>query len=94
MAGSSSWSLTGIKSVMVTMPAAVVKVVSRMLVSGRYSWLVSNPGSTGLMRKRPPFSWSTMAAKTLGESKRGKQHQSTEPSVPTSAADAMSPISP
>ena len=72
MAGSSSWSLTGMKSVMVTMPAAVVNVVSRMLVSGRYSWLVSNPGSTGPMRKRPPSSWSRMAAKTLGESKRGK----------------------
>ena len=35
-----------------------------------------------------------MAAKTLGESKRGKQHQSMEPSVPTSAAEFISPIRP
>jgi hypothetical protein len=35
--------------------------------------------------KATPFWSSRMAAKTLGESKLGRQHQSMEPSMPTSA---------
>ena len=77
-----------------TTPEAVRKVVCRTLVSATYSWRVSMTGSTGLMRKRPPTSESRIAANRLGESKRGKQHQSIEPSMPTSAAEDMLPISP
>ncbi|WDT79196.1 MAG: hypothetical protein MPW14_18900 [Candidatus Manganitrophus sp.] len=44
--------------------------------------------------KRPPIRSSRIAAKREGESKWGKQYQSIEPSIPTSAAVCMSPISP
>jgi len=44
--------------------------------------------------KYPPFWSSRMAAKTLGESKKGRQHQSMEPSLPTSATECRSPITP
>src|SRR5207245_1572596 len=37
---------------------------------------------------------SRMAAKTLGESNRGAQYQSIEPSSPTRAAVCMSPMTP
>ena len=87
-------SLTGMKSVTDTRPLSVRKVVSRTLVSGRYCWRVSSAPPAGAILKRPPTFRSRMAANTLGESKRGKQHQSIEPSVPTSAAEDMSPISP
>ena len=56
----------------------VLKVVSRTSVSGRYSCRVSRLGPAGPILKCPPTSGSRMAAKTLGESKRGKQHQSME----------------
>jgi hypothetical protein len=62
-------------------------------VSGRYicfcraSWI-------GAIRKLPPLRSSRIAAKTLGESKAGRQHQSIEPSVPTSATVCMSPMMP
>jgi hypothetical protein len=46
------------------------------------------------MRNRPPRSASRIAAKTLGESKRGQQYQSIVPSVPTSATVCRSPIRP
>ena len=85
--------LDGMKSVMETTPVDVAKTVSRMLVSGRYDCSVAYV-ALGRMRNLPPISWSRIAAKTLGESKRGKQSQSTEPSVPTSAAEDMSPMSP
>ena len=84
----------GMKSVTVTTPVGVVKVVSRMLVSWTYAWCAPVYAPLGRMRNRPPMSWSRMAAKTLGESKRGRQHQSTEPSAPTSAAEDISPMRP
>ena len=91
----SSWSAgAGMKSVTETIPEAVRKVVWRTLVSATYSCRVSMIVAVGLIRKWPPMSGSSMAAKTLGESNRGKQHQSMEPSVPTSAAEDMLPISP
>ena len=82
------------KSVTETIPEAVRKVVSRTLVSAMYSCRVSMIVELGLILKWPPTSWSKTAANTLGESKRGKQHQSMEPSVPTSAAEDILPISP
>ena len=42
--------------------------------------------------KRPPFRESSRAAKTLPEPKWGKQHQSMEPSLDTSARLRRSPI--
>ena len=70
------------------------KRVTRTAVSGRYICLLTQSVSTGCSVKRPPFSWSSRDAKTLGESKRGQQNQSTVPSVVTSAAVWRSPISP
>ena len=46
------------------------------------------------MAQVPPRSWSSMAAKTLPLSNRGRQHQSMAPSIPMSAAVRMSPIRP
>ncbi len=44
--------------------------------------------------RQAPWRWlPSSAAKQAGESKRGRQSQSTEPSRPTRAADCMSPIS-
>ena len=51
-------------------------------------------GVRGEMRNRPPRSASRIAAKMLGESKRGQQYQSIVPSVPTSATVWRSPIRP
>src|SRR3954454_18913172 len=48
----------------------------------------------GRYMKRPPLPSSRMAAKTLGESKFGRQSQSTEPSMPTSAAVRRLPMTP
>ena len=47
-----------------------------------------------LAERLPPFSASSSDAKTLGESNRGQQNQSTVPSVVTSAAVCRSPIRP
>jgi hypothetical protein len=46
------------------------------------------------MEKDPPFLSSRMAAKTLGESKAGKQYQSMDPFIPTRAAVRMLPMTP
>lgn len=43
---------------------------------------------------RPPFSSSSMAANTLGESKCGQHSQSIDPFRPTSAAVRMFPMMP
>jgi hypothetical protein len=45
-------------------------------------------------RKCPPRSWSSSAPKTLGESNRGAQNQSMDPSTATSAAVWRSSIRP
>jgi hypothetical protein len=49
---------------------------------------------TGCDLEPPPFWSSKMAAKTLGESKKGTQNQSIEPFMPTSAAVRMLPMMP
>jgi len=46
------------------------------------------------MLKLPPFSSSSSEAKTLGESKRGKQYQSMAPRTVTSATVRMLPMTP
>jgi hypothetical protein len=75
-------------------PSGIRKRVMRMLVSGRYSCFEVQPSPSGEMRNRPPRSASRIAAKTLGESKRGQQYQSIVPSVPTRATVWRSPIRP
>ena len=50
--------------------------------------------STGAMRKKPPRSASSRAAKTLGESKLGQQYQSIVPSTATNATVCRSPMTP
>ncbi len=74
-----------------TPPASVWKLVTRMFVAGRYR-CDEVYGAVGAIWNRPPRSWSRIAANRLDESKRGKQHQSIEPSSPTSAAVRMSPM--
>ena len=44
--------------------------------------------------RAPPRSWSSSAAKMLGESNRGAHHQSTTPCAVTSAAVWRSPTMP
>ncbi len=46
------------------------------------------------MLKRPPLRSSRMAANTLGESKCGRQSQSIDPFMPTSAAVRILPMIP
>src|SRR5918994_6900381 len=84
---------TGMKSRISATPSGERKRVRSTFVSGRYScWL--RPYLSGLSLKCPPFSSSRIEQNTLGESKAGKQSQSTVPSVPTSAAVCRSPITP
>jgi hypothetical protein len=85
---------TGIKSEISATPWSERNRVSRTLESGRYSWRWSAWSSTGAMRKRPPRSASSRAAKIVGESKRGKHMKSIDPSTLTSATVLRSPITP
>src|SRR5690348_10827307 len=84
----------GMKSTTCPIPSSVKNRVTRTAVSGRYICFEVNEGSAGRIRKWPPRSSSSRAPKTLGESKRGQQNQSIEPSVVTSAAVCRSPMRP
>lgn len=67
-------------------PSAVKNRVIRAAESGKYicfDWYAPPAGRT---RKWPPRASSSSAPKTLGESNRGQQNQSTDPSVLISAA--------
>src|SRR4051812_5116282 len=75
-------------------PASVKNRVTRTAESGKYICDVVYSVPAGRMRKCPPRSSSSNAPNTLGESNRGQQNQSTEPSVVTRAAVCRSPISP
>jgi hypothetical protein len=68
-----------------------VNVVSSTLLSPMYRRVVV-AAPTGLTAKRPPRSASTIAPNTDGLSNRGRQSQSIEPLVETSAADRQSPM--
>src|SRR3954469_10745820 len=84
----------GMKSTTWPRPSAVKKRVTRTAVSGRYICLAVYVSSAGRIRKCPPRSSSSSAPNTLGESKRGQQNQSTEPSVVIRAAVCRSPMIP
>ena len=81
------------KSLTSATPVGLKNRVSRIAVSGRYSCLLEH-GIAGAMRKLPPMSASSIAAKRLGPSNRPGQNQSMLPSRPTSAAVRRSPIRP
>jgi hypothetical protein len=83
----------GMQSTTVTTPSAVVNVVSRTRLSGRYWRVVRTTGSSGVRSQRPWSSVPRSAAKQAGESKRGKQSQSIDPLTPTRAAVWQSPMS-
>ena len=78
-------------------PLAVRNSVSRTSVSSRYRRLTSGASPVdfaGAMRQNPCDPSPSSFAKQAGESKRGRQRQSIEPSRPISAAVWVSPISP
>ena len=77
-------------SVTSTVPVAVVNVVSSTLVPGRYR-RVDSKSLTGCSSIRPPFSPSSSAAKTGGESRLGMGSQSTVPERSISATVRPSP---
>jgi hypothetical protein len=86
--------VTGMKSTISPTPASVMNRVMRTAVSGKYSCLLVETSAVGLIRKWPPLSWSSSAPKMLGESKRGAQNQSIDPSVATRAEVWRSPMRP
>jgi hypothetical protein len=75
-------------------PSGVMNRVTKMAVSGKYSWRTTTSSPSAAIRNRPPPSACSSDPNTLGESNRGQQNQSTLPSVVTSAAVCRSPISP
>ena len=78
-------------STRVTLPSSVSNVVSSTSVSPRYRRDVRFvPG--GPMRQKPFSSSPRSAAKQAGESNRGTQNQSIEPSRQTNAAVCRSPM--
>ena len=80
------------KSISATLPSLVSKIVSRIIVPGRYCRRMRTGGSAGAMRQRPLSGVPTRAAKQAGLSKRGQHSQSIEPSRLTRAALWQSPI--
>src|SRR4051794_37784371 len=84
----------GMKSTTWPMPSSVKNRVTRTAVSGRYICLEVYAVFAGRIRKWPPRSSSSSAPNTLGESKRGQQNQSIDPSVVTRAAVCRSPMIP
>ena len=75
-------------------PASVMNRVIKTAVSGWYICFVVYAPLAGATRKCPPRSSSSKAPNTLGESKRGQQNQSIDPSVLINAAVCRSPIKP
>ncbi len=81
------------KSITRTVPVGVSHSVSRTRLSPWYRRLSQSSAPSGASRQWPCSSSPSRAAKQLGESNRGRQSQSTEPSRPTSAAVCRSPMS-
>jgi hypothetical protein len=83
----------GMQSTMRTTPSAVAKSVSSTSVSGRYARRTFSTPAAGASCQWPCRRSPSSAAKHASESKRGTHIQSIEPSLPTSAADRVLPIS-
>ena len=84
----------GMKSMTRTVPSAVTQSVSSTRVLPAYR-RVAHPGrpAAGARRQYPAASLSSRAANAAAESKRGRQSQSIDPVVLTSAAVCRSPSS-
>ena len=67
---------------------------TRIFVSAIYICLSCISGIVGRTLKWPPWLGSSSAAKTVGESKSGKQKKSMDESIPTRAAVRKLPITP
>src|SRR5262249_39783366 len=74
-------------------PSGLRKRVNSTLLSGRYICLCWASKRLAILKK-PPLRSSRMAAKMLGESNCGRQHQSIEPSMLTSATVCRAPMTP
>ena len=88
-------SRTGMQSVMRTVPVGVSNSVSSTRVLARYQRRVATTvagAPAGAILKYPWSSVPSNRVKHDGESKWGRQSQSTEPSSPTRAAVCRSPI--
>ncbi len=85
------------KSVIATVPVAVVNTVSRISVWSRYARVAGGAGAPspacGAIFQRPLSALPSNAAKQAAESKRGRHSQSMLPSRATSADVWQSPIS-
>ena len=81
------------QSVRRTRPEPVSKTVSRTRAFWRYSRRTSCRAD-GAIRQYPARSQSRIRPKQLFESRRGIQHQSMEPDLPTSAAEWQSAMKP
>ena len=66
----------GMKSTTSPTPSSVMKRVTRIAVSGKYSCLLVKTRRAGGSGSGRPVSWSSSAPKMLGESNRGAQNQS------------------
>ncbi len=76
----------GMQSVSLMVPRPVANSVSRTSVSGRYRRLTRLPPSAGAIRQCPCLSCPSSPARQAFESNLGRQSQSIEPSLATSAA--------
>ena len=75
-------------------PSAVSKSVSSTRECGRYRRVVPITFPAGAIRQVPLCSVPSSPAKHAAESNRGRQSQSIDPSLPTSAAVRRSPMMP
>jgi hypothetical protein len=74
-------------------PLAVSRSVSSTSVGPRYRRRVATTASRGVTSQKPLSPVPSSAAKQAGASNRGRQSQSIDPLVPTSATVWVSPIS-
>ena len=81
----------GMKSMTRTAPSAVTQSVSSTRVFPAYRRVVQWLAAVGASVQCPASSLCRSAANAAGESKRGRQSQSTDPAVLTRAAVCRSP---
>ena len=83
----------GMKSVTRTVPPLTSHSVTRTREASRYERRVARRARLGAMSQRPLSGVPSSAAKQAPESNRGRHSQSIDPSMPTSAAVWVSPMS-